>query len=230
MVTSINRDNNKDNNEPAIRVIMVDDHDMVRRGLSMYMSATAGIEIVGEASNGPDAIRLCRELHPDVILMDLVMPGMDGPHTISAILAEHPTIRIIALTSYQDEQMVSNALAAGAISYLLKNASSQEIAKAIQDAYAGRPSLSPEITQALIKRIATQPQQQAPSRSDFDLTTREREVLTLMARGLTNPEIAEKLSISFSTVRFHVSSILGKLNVTNRVEAVTLAIQNHLVN
>lgn len=210
----------------SIRVVMVDDHDMVRRGVAMYLAEAPALQLVGEASNGADAIRVCRHIRPDIVLMDLVMPEMDGPTTIKAILAEQPAIRIIALTSYKDEALVNAALQAGAISYLLKNASSADIAKAIQDAYAGKPSLSPEITQVLIRRIAGP---QATPVPNFDLTAREREVLSLMVRGLTNHDIAQRLSISFSTVRFHVSSVLGKLGVSNRVEAVALALQHHLV-
>jgi two-component system, NarL family, response regulator LiaR len=210
-----------------IRILVVDDHDMVRRGLAMYLEETPQLKLVGEASNSIDAIALCRQLLPDVILMDLVMPGTDGVATIKAILQERPGMRIIALTSYQNEELVNDALAAGAISYLLKNASSQEIAKAIADANAGKSSLSPEITQVLIRRITVPPSAPQPT---FDLTARERDVLALMVRGLTNHEIGDQLSISFSTVRFHVSSILGKLSVSNRVEAVALALQHHLVN
>jgi NarL family two-component system response regulator LiaR len=161
-----------------------------------------------------------------VVLMDLVMPTMDGATATKAIRQQCPNIRVIALTSFKEEELVQGALQAGAIGYLLKNVTADELASAIRAAYAGRPTLAPEAAQALIHAsIAAH----GPPKIGFDLTEREREVLTLMVSGQTNPEIAEKLIVSRSTVKFHVSSILSKLEASSRTEAVAIAMQNHLV-
>ncbi len=206
-----------------IRVILVDDHDMVRRGLAVFLQAFDDLQLVGEAANGTEALHLCAECQPDVVLMDLIMPEMDGVTATRAIRQRHPDIRVIALTSFKDEELVEAALQAGAISYLLKNVSINELAEAIRAAMSGRPILAPEATQALIN-VATQP----PSPGQ-DLTQREREVLALMVEGLNNPEIAQQLNVSRSTVKTHVSNILSKLGVTSRLEAVRLALQHKLV-
>jgi NarL family two-component system response regulator LiaR len=206
-----------------IRVILVDDHDMVRRGLAVFLQAFDDFQLVGEAANGVEALRLCAERQPDVVLMDLMMPEMDGVTAIRAIRRSHPQIHVIALTSFLDNRLVGEALQAGAIGYLLKNVSIDELAAAIRAARAGKPTLAPEATQALIN-VATQPPQPG-----HDLTEREREVLALMVEGLNNPEIAGRLGVSRSTVKTHVSSILAKLAVDSRLEAVTLALQHKLV-
>ncbi len=206
-----------------IRVIIVDDHAVVRGGLRLFLLAFEDLELVGEAGNGEQALRLCEQAQPDVVLMDLVMPGMNGVQATRKIREEYPQIQVIALTSFDEEGLVQGALEAGAISYLLKNVSASELAAAIRAAHAGRPTLAPEAAQALIESTR-------PSRLGYDLTDREREVLVVMIEGMSNAEIAESLTISRSTVKFHVSSILSKLGVSSRAEAVSLALQRHLVS
>lgn len=208
---------------PRIRVFVVDDQAVVRSGLNAFLQVFDDLELVGEAASGEEAVRRCAELRPDVVLMDLVMPGMDGAAATQAIRQTCAQTQVIALTSFKDEALVTAALRAGAISYLLKNVSADELAQAIRGAAAGRPVLAPEAAQALI-RAATQ-----PPPPGHDLTDREREVLALMVRGLNNPDIAERLTVSRSTVKFHVSSILGKLGAATRTEAVTLALQHRLI-
>ncbi|MFL7791589.1 MAG: response regulator [Anaerolineae bacterium] len=206
-----------------IRVMLVDDHAVVRSGLGAFLSAFDDLELVAEVGGGEEAVRLCQETKPDVVLMDLVMPGMDGAAATKAIRAKCPHIQVIALTSFKEEELVEGALRAGAIGYLLKNVSADELADAIRAAHAGRPTLAPEAAQALIKS-ARKPQ--APG---YDLTEREMEVLALMVEGLNNPEIAERLVVSRSTAKFHVSNVLSKLGVTSRTEAVSLALKQKLI-
>jgi NarL family two-component system response regulator LiaR len=197
---------------------------VVRSGLATFLRAFDDLELVGEAKNGYEAVNLCREKQPDVILMDLMMPEMDGIAATQAILADYPEIKIIAMTSFEEEELVQGVLAAGAISYLIKNVTSDELAKAIRDAVSGKPTLSPEAARVLIQ--ATRPTKQPL----FDLTEREQEVLNLVVQGRSNQQIADALVISLATVKAHISSILSKLQVSSRAEAIAYAIKNKLVS
>ena len=206
-----------------IRVLLVDDHAMVRRGLATFLKVFDDLQLAGEAENGADAIQRCAEIRPDVVLMDMVMPGMDGVSATRAIRQQFPTVQVIALTSFKEGELIKNALEAGAIGYLLKDVSADELAQAIRAAHFGRATLSPEAAQVLVQIVNRSP---APG---LDLTEREREVLTLMIEGLSNGQIALRLKVSGSTIKSHVSNILSKLGVASRTEAVTLALRNHIV-
>jgi NarL family two-component system response regulator LiaR len=213
----------KGSGDTKIRVMIVDDHTVVRSGLSAFLTVTTDLEMVGEAENGEQAAVRADLLKPDVILMDLMMPVVDGVSAIRLIKSKNPSIQIIALTSFQEDELVQNALKAGAIGYLMKNVSARELAAAIRAARDGKMTLSPEAAQALVHATQT------ASETD-DLTDREREVLKLMVEGLNNAEIAERLVVSLSTVKYHISNIFMKLGVDNRVAAVTMAMQRKMVS
>jgi len=206
-----------------IRVVVVDDHEIVRSGLATFLRVVRDLLLVGEAGSGEEAIRVCERERPDVVLMAMMMPGMDGVATTRKLREKCPDVRVVALTSFPEEDLVHRALEAGATGYLLKNVGVSELADAIRAAHADKPVLAPEAAQALIQRATR------PSPPGHDLSAREREVLKLLTAGLSNRAIAEKLIVSPSTVDFHVSNILGKLGVATRTEAVALAMQHHLV-
>ena len=207
-----------------IRVMLIDDHAVVRSGLSTFLMTCDDMELVGEASSGEQALSLCPQVKPDVVLMDLVMSGMDGATATRMIREQCPAIQVIALTSFKEQELVQGALQAGAIGYLLKDVTADELANAIRAAYTGKPTLAPEAAQVLIQAT-----RMPAEKIGFDLTDREREVLALLVQGLSNNDIADKLVVSRSTVKFHVSSILSKLGAASRTEAVAIALQNHLV-
>jgi len=204
--------------------MLVDDHAMVRKGLATFLKVFDDLELAGEAESGAAAIQLCGEVLPDVILMDMVMPDMDGATATRVIRQKFPHVQVIALTSFKEGELIKNALEAGAIAYLLKDVSADDLVRAIRAAHAGRATLSPEAAQALVEK-ANQPP--APG---LDLTEREREVLALMVEGLNNTQIAGRLTVSPSTIKSHVSNILSKLGVASRTEAVTLALRNRMVS
>jgi NarL family two-component system response regulator LiaR len=209
--------------EKPIRVMLVDDHAVVRSGLGAFLYVFDDLDLVAEAKDGKEALQLCEKIMPDVILMDLVMPVMDGAAATKEIRQRWPNIQVVALTSFKEDDLVQAALQAGAIGYLLKNVSADELANAIRAAYQGKPTLAPEAAQALIHAAVK------PGKPDYGLTHREEEVLALMSEGMSNVDIAEKLYVSRSTVKFHVSSILSKLGVTSRTEAVAMALQQKLI-
>jgi NarL family two-component system response regulator LiaR len=206
-----------------IRVMLVDDHAMVRRGLATFLKVFDDFELAGEAPDGQAAVQLCAKLRPDVVLMDMVMPDMDGATATRLIRQQFPSVQVLALTSFKEENLVQGALQAGAIGYLLKDVTADELARAIRAAHAGRATLSPEAAQALV-HAASQPP--APG---FDLTERELVVLGLMVEGLNNTQIAARLTVSPSTIKSHVSNILSKLGVASRTEAVTLALRTRIL-
>ena len=205
-----------------IRVVLVDDHTMVRRGLATFLKVYDDLELAGEAGDGQTAIQLCAQVQPDVVLMDMVMPDMDGATVTRLIRQQFNSIQVLALTSFKEEILVQSALQAGAIGYLLKDVSADDLVQAIRAAHAGRSTLSPEAAQALV-HVTNQPP------PGYDLTERELVVLTLLVEGLTNSQIASRLVVSPSTIKSHVSNILSKLGVASRTEAVTLALRNHIL-
>jgi two-component system, NarL family, response regulator LiaR len=206
-----------------IRVLIIDDHGMVRKGLITYLKNKTDLEVVGEGRDGKEAITLCEQLQPDVVLMDLIMPELGGIAATRTIHKNWPDIQVIALTSFQERNLVQDVLQAGAISYLLKNIAGDDLADAIRAAYLGRPTLAPEAVQSLIHHDDS-------IQIGKDLTRREREVLALLVKGLNNPEIADRMCVSRATVKVHVSNVLSKLGVSNRAEAISVAIQNKLVS
>jgi NarL family two-component system response regulator LiaR len=210
-------------NAERIKVMLVDDHPIVRSGLVNMLLAFDDLVLVGEASSGSKALALCQQELPDVILMDMVMPGMDGLETTRKVLEQYPSVKIIILTSFTKDTMVQDALEAGATSYLLKDSSIDQLAEAIQSAYTGQPTLSPEATRALVNSKS------GPLSFDPDLTAREKQVLALIVEGLSNEEIADQLVISHATARHHVSACISKLGVKNRTQAASLALKHKLI-
>jgi NarL family two-component system response regulator LiaR len=209
---------------PSIRVLIVDDHTMVRRGLAAFLKSFDDLELAGEAADGPEAILRCAQVNPDVVLMDLVLPGMTGADATRAIRRQFPDVQVLALTSFKEEELVRDVLQAGAIGYLLKDISAEDLADAIRAAHAGRTTLASEAAQALVR---------ASGRGravGHDLTERERAVLALLVEGLNNTQIAEKLFVSPSTIKSHVSNILSKMGAASRTEAASLALRHGLID
>ncbi len=207
----------------SIRVLIVDDHSVVRQGLRMFLELESDIELVGEASNGLEALTLTRQFKPDVVLMDLLMPKMDGVSATEIIRQELPTTQVVALTSVLEDQAIFDAIRVGAISYLLKDTESDKLCDAIRAAAAGEVRLSPEVAARLMREIST-------PESPETLTDRETEVLRVLGRGLSNSEIAEELFITESTVKTHVSSILAKLDLSSRTQAALYALKIGLIS
>ena len=209
--------------EGRIRVVIADDHPLLRRGLETALQLHGDIELVAQAADGAEAVAICERLRPDVILMDLVMPGMDGTAATREILHRCPGTRVLVLTSYSDDALIQEALNAGAIGYLMKDISGAQLAEAIRRAADGKPTLAPQAAEVLMRQVAN------PDVQGQDLTPRERQVLRLLADGLTNTEIAERLVVSLSTVKGHVSSVMMKLGASTRTEAAIIAVRHRLV-
>lgn len=207
----------------TIKILLVDDHAVVRSGLSKFLLVNKDLKLIGEASDGAEAVQMVALHKPDVVLMDLMMPGVDGIAATREIHTKYPNVKVIALTSFAEQNMVQGALQAGAIGYLQKNVTAKELGYAIRAACEGRMTLSPEATQVLANSVAQ------PQLSGSQLTERERDVLKCMVAGQNNNEIADALVISLGTVKFHISNIFQKLGVDSRVEAVKLAIEQKLM-
>jgi len=211
-----------------VRVLLVDDHEMVRIGLAAVLSTEEGIEIVGEAGNGMDGLRLAREYAPDVVLMDLVMEGMDGIETTRRIMEEMPSCRVIVLTSFLDDEKMYPVIEAGAFSYLLKTSRATEIADAIRAAARGQSVLESQVASKMMNRFRRPPQ--AAAQPHEDLTEREMEVLKLIALGKSNQEVADELFIGIKTVKYHLTNLFGKLGVEDRTQAAIYAHRNGLAD
>jgi NarL family two-component system response regulator LiaR len=214
-------------NERTIRILVVDDHEVVRKGIRSLLATEAEMQVVGEASNGREAIELAETLRPDVIIMDLVMPEVDGLEAIGRIRSRHPRCRILVLTSFGGDHKLFPALKAGAVGYLLKDTSPEDLIRAIRNAAAGRTSLHPAVARRLLIEFSHDSENHRPAEP---LTAREIELIRRLARGHTNEQIAEELHISEATVRTHVSHILGKLNLTNRTQAALYALREGLAS
>lgn len=210
--------------EPAVRILIVDDHLVVREGLVTLLEAFPDLEVIGEAESGSEAVRLCGELQPDVVLMDLMMPGMDGVEATRAIHKQSRHVQVLALTSFKDDRLVRGVLEAGAVGYLLKNVNEQELAEAVRAASRGEFTIDPEANRVLVEAM------RHPAPSPTMLTDRERDVLALLVRGHSNGEIGERLGISPHTVKNHLRSIFGKLKVSTRTAAAHLALKYDLLN
>jgi len=206
----------------TIKILLVDDHAVVRSGLSKFLLVNKDMKLVGEASDGTEAVQMVSLHKPDIVLMDLMMPGTDGITATREIHQKYPKVKVLALTSFAEQNMVQGALQAGAIGYLQKNVTAKELGHAIRSAHEGRVTLSPEATQVLVNSVAQ------PQIAGEQLTERERDVLRCMVDGLNNNEIADKLVVSLGTVKFHVSNIFHKLGIDSRVEAVKLAMEQKL--
>ena len=211
------------NKDKTIRVMTVDDHEIMRGGIRFLLLAFDDLEFVAEAHSGEEAVKLCSKATPDVVLMDMKMTGMDGVATTKAIKESHPSVHVLALTSFYDAELVRRALDAGAVGYMLKDASKEELADAIRAAQAGRTTLSPNAASALAQKM------DVLNSIGNDLTEREREVLTLLTEGLSNSQIAERLKRSPFTIRHHVSQVISKLGAANRAEAAALAVKHKLL-
>jgi NarL family two-component system response regulator LiaR len=207
---------------PAIRVLLVDDHPVVRQGLRALLSTQDGIDVVGEADDGAAAVTAVERLTPDVVLMDVVMPGMDGVEALRRIGERHPQTRVVMLTSYADERQAMEAVDAGASGFLLKDASPRDVAAAIRAAHRGEAVLHPSVAAKLLA------ERRRPPAAHADLTARELEVLRLITRGLQNKQIAAQLHLSEKTVKTHVSAILRKLDVADRTQAAMYAVRERL--
>jgi NarL family two-component system response regulator LiaR len=210
--------------QDKIRVVTVDDHEIMRGGVKFTLLAFDDLQFVGEARSGEDALRVCDEVLPDVVLMDMKMSKMDGIATTKIIKDAHPRVQVVMLTTFHDKQLVQQAMKAGAVGYVLKDASKEELAETIRAAHAGRTTLSSEAANDLVQAHAS------PAGVDSELSEREREVLVLIAKGLSNKQIADSLHRSPYTIRAHVSQIMAKLGAANRAEAAALAIQRGLVD
>lgn len=206
-----------------IKVLIVDDQPVVRQGLASFLMAIPDLRLVGEAAGGEQAVELCSELEPDVMLMDLKMPVVDGVETTRRLLAGHPDLPVVVLTSYKEDDLVKDALEAGATSYLLKSVTAEELAQGIRTACRGETTLAQEVTEALIRAAVRPPE------PEYNLTARECEVLELLVEGITNRKIAERLTVSTATAKFHVRNVLAKLGAESRAEAVAIALRRGLV-
>ena len=206
-----------------IKVLIVDDHSLVRNGIKTILGIYDDIEVIGEAENGKEALEICGKCLPDVVLMDLIMPEINGIEATKKILESWPTIKVVTLTSFVDKKLIEDSLKAGAIGYVLKNISGENLVATIRDAEKGKSTLSSEASDFLISNI------KKPAFVEYQLTNQEKNILGCLVEGLSNKNIAQKLVLSLSTVKFHVSNILNKLGASSRAEVISIAIKNKLV-